>query len=215
MRILAFDLETIPDLSMIHLLPPVSINKTLKDPEKKAADILEKTEAQREMMGLEPMFNSACCIGWCNGESANAFMLNDYPGEKELLEAWWEFIRIGEYTHFDTFNGRAFDMRCLLLHGMKHGVRPSVDIDNGRYNRGNHTDLKLILSGDSPFAKGKLDLYAKVFLNDHKTEGIDGKMVADYWQIGAYDMVKKYCIKDCRITYALGKKARAYGLINN
>lgn len=69
MRILAFNLETISDLSMIHLLPTMSVNKPLKDPEKKAADITEKTEAQQEMMGLETMFNTACCIGWCDGET--------------------------------------------------------------------------------------------------------------------------------------------------
>lgn len=215
MKIIAFDLETIPDPSMVHLLPEPEPNKTLKDPEKIAADIASKKTSQLDMMGLEPMMNKICCAGWCDGENSGAFMLNDHPSEKELLEAFWKHIGDGEYTHFDTFNGRAFDMRCLLLHGMKHGVRPSVDIDNGKYNRGNHTDLRLVLSGESPFAKGKLDLYAKVFLNDHKTEGIDGKMVADYWQMGAYDMIKKYCVQDCRITYALGEKARAYGLINN
>jgi len=212
--VIAFDLETIPDRSMVNLLPEPEVNKTLKDPVKVAADYESKKAAQLDMMGLDPMTNVICCAGWCDGERSGSIMLKDESKEsiKTLLESFWE--KVSGYNHFVSFNGRAFDMRCLLLHGMKHGIRPSVDIDAGKYNRGNHSDMRPILSGEGPFAKGKLDFFAKAFLGDHKTEGIDGKMVWDYWQMGAYDLISKYCEHDTELTFRLFEMARIAGLVN-
>ena len=57
MRIAAIDLETIPDASMIHLLPDPEPNKTLKDPAKIAEDIAKKKEKQLDDMGMDPLMN--------------------------------------------------------------------------------------------------------------------------------------------------------------
>ncbi len=210
-NVIALDLETIPDKTMIPFLPEVKPNGSLKDEAKIAADIAKKKAKQLEEMGLNPLTNIICCAGWCDEEGTGHIILKDEQSEKGLLEEFWE--KVSTYDHFVTFNGRNFDMRCILLHCMDHGVRPSTDIDTGRYNRGNHTDLRLILSGDNQFAAGKLDFYAQKFLKDKKTEGIDGKLVQEYWAIGAKGMIAEYCEQDCKLTYDLYKMAEIAGLI--
>ncbi|MFH1152656.1 MAG: ribonuclease H-like domain-containing protein, partial [Pseudomonadota bacterium] len=110
-------------------------------------------------------------------------------------------------------NGREFDLRIMLLHGMRHGIRPSVAIDKGRYNRGNHTDLRPVLAGEGRFAKGKLGYFAEQFLGRGKTEGIDGAQVAFYWEMGLKEEIAHYNEEDTEITLALYRKAEAAGLL--
>ena len=212
-KVLAIDLETIADRSMIPFLPEVKANGNLKDPDKIKADIEEKQKKQIEDLGLSPAMNIICCAGYCDDNGPGHIMLLDEPdaGEKILLELFWELA--AKYTHFVTYNGRSFDLRCLLLHGMTYGVRPSIVIDHGRYNRGNHTDLRQILAGEDKFAPGKLDFFAQKFLGDKKTEGIDGKAVQDFWDCGLHADIAKYCEQDCVLTYRLYEMAERCGLL--
>lgn len=212
-RILAIDFETIPDMTRVGILPEVKPKGTLKDPVKIEADIKEKKQNQLKEMNLTPALNIICCAGYAdNSGKVGNLMLEDEKSEKKLLENIWELYAC--YDHFVTFNGRNFDMRCLYLHSMLHGVRPSKTISSGRYNKGNHTDLRPVLSGEGQFAKGKLDFYANLFLDDHKSEGIDGSKVYDWWILGDKDYIAKYCEKDCILTYRLYEKAVKSGLID-
>lgn len=212
-KIVALDLETIANPNMLELLPEVTAKKSLKDPAKIEADIAEKKSKQIEGMGLDPMLNMICCAGWCDKDGAHSLSITkaDYKSEKKLLLDFWEVL--SEYDHFVTFNGRPFDLRVMLLHGITHGIRPSVNIDNGRYNRGNHTDLRQILAGSDMFAKGKLDFFCKVFLGDQKTEGIDGKQVQSFFDMGLHDEISTYCEKDTDLTFRLYQKVELAGLL--
>ena len=213
-KVIAFDLETIANKALISLLPEVKPNGTLKDPAKISVDISTKTKKQIAEMGMSPLFNMICCAGWAdyNGDKGAIMLAEESPeAEKELLVKLWE--KLSGYDHFVTFNGRQFDLRCLLLHGMKHCIRPGVNIDKGRYNHGNHTDLRLVLAGDDQFAKGKLDSFAKIMLGESKTDGIDGALVQDYWDMGLHGDIEKYCIQDCVLTMGLFGLAHASGLL--
>lgn len=215
-KIIAIDLETIADPTMIPILPEVSPAKNLKDPAKIEADIEAKKKKQIMEMGLSPMVNMICCAGWydSNGEAGAVMLAEATPeAEKNLLIEFWDIL--SGYEHFVTFNGRAFDLRCMLLHGIGHGIRPSVNIDKGRYNRpgSNHTDLRGILAGEDMFAKGKLDFFAKKFLGDHKTEEINGELVQGYWDMGLADDIRDYCVQDCSLTYRLFEKVKTAGLL--
>jgi len=211
-KIVAFDLETIADKAMLGLLPEVKASGTLKDPAKIAADIQDKKMKQVKEMGLSPMTNMICCAGWCDGENAGAVLLREesLAGEKALLEEYWEIL--SKYDHFVSFNGRSFDLPTMLIHGITHGIRPSVAIDRGRYNKGNHTDLRQILAGEDKFAPGKLDFFARKFLGEQKTEGIDGAMINDYWDLGLHDDIADYCIQDCVLTHKLFLMCEIAGL---
>ncbi len=215
-KIIAIDLETIADPSALDILPEVKPAGNLKDPAKIEADIADKKKKQILEMGMSPLLNMICCAGWYDSNhQSGAFTLTEATpeAEKELLIQFWDHL--SKYDHFVTFNGRAFDLRCLYMHGIIHGIRPAVNIDKGRYNKtgSNHTDVRLILAGEDKFATGKLDFFAKKFLGDHKTEGIDGELVQGYWEMSLTDDIKEYCIKDCELTYRLFEKVRTAGLL--
>jgi predicted PolB exonuclease-like 3'-5' exonuclease len=219
-KIIAIDLETIADPSMLSILPEVTPAGNLKDPAKIEADIEKKKKAQISGMGLSPMTNMICCAGWWDSAGkSGAVMLDAATGEaeKNLLLEFWDLL--SGYDHFVTFNGRSFDLRCMLLHGISCGIRPSVNIDHGRYNKAgsNHTDLRPILAGEDKFAPGKLDFFCKKFLGDqtedHKTEDIDGALVQGYWDMGLIDEIRDYCIQDCNLTYRLFEKVKTAGLV--
>lgn len=216
LKIVAFDLETIADPAMISILPEVKAAGNLRDPAKIEADIKAKREQQIADMGLSPLMNMICCAGWCdeNGPAGSISIHDATPeAEKELLLNFWEIL--ARYDHFVTFNGRSFDLRCLHLHGISYGIRPSVNIDKGRYNRvgSNHTDLRQILAGEDRFASGKLDFFCKKYLGDHKTEGIDGAKVQSFFDVGLTDEIAQYCEKDCELTMRLFRKIEVAGLL--
>jgi predicted PolB exonuclease-like 3'-5' exonuclease len=214
-KIVAFDIETIADQSMVGILPEVTAAGNLKDPAKIAADIEKKKQQQLLDMGLDPLTNVICCFGWCDnsGKAGNIILPTDDTGkddEKRLLLQAWDIL--GQYQHFISFNGRAFDLRCLHLHGITHRVRPSILIDSGRYNRGNHTDLRLVLAGEERFAKGRLDFFCRKYLGQGKMDGIDGALVQSYWDMGMLDDIGAYCQDDAEKTMALYMLCEQAGL---
>lgn len=214
MRIIAIDLETIADPSMLSILPEIKPSGTLKDPAKIEADIQAKKKKQIMDMGLSPLTNIICVAGWYDNEGeSGTIILDDETQEKKLLVDFWEVL--SKYEHYITFNGRGFDIKCLYLHGISYGIMPSVNIDRGRYNRigSNHTDLRGILAGEDMFASGKLDFFCKKFLEDHKTDGIDGSLVQGYWDMGLKEDIAEYCKKDCELTYRLFEKVKIAGLL--
>ena len=213
-RIVAFDLETIADKAMLEFLPEVKPKGNLKDPKKIEEDIKNKKISQVLDMGMDPALNMICCAAWSDNQgNTKSLLLKDESAkaEKDLIMGFWEVME--QYDHFVTYNGRDFDMRCLLLHGMSHGIRPSVNIDKGRYNCGNHTDLRGVLAGEGAFAKGKLDFFAQKFLGRGKTEGIDGSQVQTYWDLELYDEIAKYNEDDAVLTMDLFQMAKTAGLL--
>lgn len=215
-KVAALDLETIADKTCLDFMPEVKVNGKLKDPAKIKLDIAEKKIKQIADMGLEPTMNLICCAGWCdeeNGPQSLSIQDGTHEAEKDLLLKFWDVLE--NYDHFVTFNGRSFDLRCMYLHGITHGIRPSVDIDRGRYNRAgsNHTDLREILAGSGQFAKGKLDFFCKKYLGIGKLEGIDGAMIQSYFDIGLYEDIKKYNLQEVGLMFDLFKKVEIAGLL--
>ncbi len=211
-KTLIIDLETIPDLTLVDILPEPKADTRLKDPEKIAANIAMKAEKQKKEMGLDPLTNIICCAGFADLDgNTNHIILESEESEKKLLNNFWDIC--SDYDHFVSFNGRQFDMRCLYIHSMRHNISPSIAINSSKYNRGNHTDLRPVLSGEGAFAKGKLDTYAKLFLDRGKTVGINGEDVWEYWLMGDKEFIGQYCEEDCEITRDLYLMAQKSGLI--
>lgn len=214
-KIIAFDLETIANKAMIDILPEVKPNSRLKDPAKIATDIAEKEKKQIMEMGLEPTMNMICAAGFYDENGASSIMLQEESpeAEKELLIKLWE--KLSGYDVFVGFNSKSFDLRCILLHGMEHEIRPSVNIDKQKYHRvgTNHIDLRAILAGEGQFAKGKLDFFCKKYLRMGKKEGIDGALVQSYWDMSLVDDIQMYVEDDAKLTFGLYVKAVIAGLL--
>jgi len=177
------------------------------------ADIREKKQIQVKKMGLNPMLNMICCAGYYSDDDQGTIDLEDETEEAEadLINRFWSIA--SKYNHFVTFNGRVFDMKCLLIHGAKQKIFPSVNIDSGRYNKGNHTDLRQIFFGSDTFQKGKLDFVSRYYLGHGKTEGMTGDQVQDYWDIGLTEDISEYCLEDCSITHKLYRVAESGGML--
>ena len=214
-KVVAFDLETIADPACLAFLPKVKANGGLKDPVKIKADIEKKEEKQIAEMGMNPLLNLIVCAGLYDGKNEPlgiSITEATHEAEKGLLTKLWEVL--SNYDHFVTFNGRSFDLRCMHIHGMLHGLMPSVNIDKGKYNRGNHTDLRQILAGSEDFAKGQLGFFTQKFLGVDKPEGISGDMIQDYFDNGLHDDIEKYCKNfDAEKTFRLYKMAEKAGLL--
>jgi predicted PolB exonuclease-like 3'-5' exonuclease len=214
-KVIAFDLETVADPACMSFLPEIKAKSTLKNPEKIRLDIKEKKEKQIVEMGMNPLTNLIVCAGLYDGFNEPQTISIEkatHENEKLLIESLWKIFE--KYDHFITFNGRSFDLRCIHLHGIIHGIRPSINIDKGKYNRGNHTDLREILAGPEMFAKGKMDFFCHKFLGTGKMEGIDGSMVQEYFNMGLHDDIAKYCEDDAVKTFRLYEKVEKAGLLD-
>ena len=75
----AIDIETIPDVSMVDLLPEVVPSKALKDPAKIAADIEEKKRKQIDGMSLDPVFAKVICIGIYKPNDDSRVLMGEEP----------------------------------------------------------------------------------------------------------------------------------------
>ncbi len=215
-RVLAFDLETIADKSIIDYLPEPKPKANLKDTAKIEADIEAKKEAQIKKLGLSPWTGRICCFGYAwkeGGEiSTRHLMLKEETDEEEqqLIYIIWHMIN--SFDVFITFNGNGFDVPFLKGRSVRHRMKQTVNISMAKYRVTNHLDVKAVLSNWQPYEPGTLDFYSQILLNKTKTEGIDGSMVQEFWDKGKYKEIGKYCEDDCRLTFELGLLTKKYYL---
>jgi len=215
-KVAALDLETVADPACLEFLPEVKPKANLKDPVKIEKDLAEKRKKQISDMGMKPAMNLICCASVCDSKGPKSVSLSEATKseEKILLETFWNMLK--DYDTIITFNGRSFDLMCMYLHGIEHGIRPPINIDYGGYNRAgsNHIDLRLVFSGGDKMAHGKMDFFARKYLGHGKTEGIDGAMVQSYFDMGLHDEIAQYCEEDTRITYDLYLKCLKSGILD-
>jgi len=208
-----FDLETISNPAIIPFLPEVEANKTLKNPEKIAADIEKKKADQLAEMGLNPSQLLICCGSFLDLETdeMKSFVLSPELDERALLMDVWEHLH--DYERFVTFNGINFDVEALKFRSLINKVGPSVMISQRKYQIENHVDVRMILGQWEKFAKGDLDYYSKIILGPDeggKTKGVKGSDVQGMWNDGKYEEIREYCERDVRILGAVYQRLIGY-----
>ncbi len=108
------DIETIPNVDVVDLIPEPKAHGALKDPVKIAADIERKKAEAAGKMGLDPNFGRICVIGYAervDGEmSTSDHRLEEATddAERELLAAFWGMSKTR--GRIGTFNGAGFDI---------------------------------------------------------------------------------------------------------
>lgn len=212
-NVVAFDLETIANMSVLKLLPPVEAKANLKDPEKIRLDIEQKEKDRLDKMGLNPHHNMICCFAWCNGKDSGTIMLEEESNEAErdlLIKAW---KLLSNYSYFVTFNGIEFDVPTMNLHSFFLAIKPSVNISLRKYYIENHVDLRAVLGNWNSFAPGNFDYYLKRIFGIGKPDDIDGSMVQHYWNQGDKDKISKYGKLDAENTFKLYQYAKKYHLM--
>lgn len=135
--------------------------------------------------------------------------------EAGMLDAFWKGAT--QYRTFVSFNGRVFDMPFLALRSAICGVRPTKDLNRGRYLYQQppdaiHIDLadQLSFYGASR-KKGTLHLYTRAFgIKSPKADGVTGDEVSSLFKERRYVDIARYNAGDLFATSALYEKYNQY-----
>lgn len=204
----AFDIETIPNSSMLDKLPEPEIKLgALKDPEKIAQKKAEAKIKQIEKMALNPLYGRVCAAVLSNDNACSRIIIDEDSdnAETELLETLFPFF--ADDNVLITYNGTDFDMPFTYKRAVLLGIvpaeyaAPTLSAMTARYNNKHHIDLMTVWCGYGRYEKldnlgnflldeKKLDVNFRDFPEMIKTEIGRGKLL-------------DYCEQDVRLTWAL------------
>lgn len=183
-----------------------------------------EAEEEKRRGALSPFTGRIVAIGIVNAETGRSCAMYEVPGqtelitrkdgnrtlisgsERQILEKFWEFLAPGD--RFISFNGRQFDGPFLMIRSAIHGVVPKRDLVGNRYRLHPNCDLREVLNFNGTLnprqMRFNLDLACKSFgIVSSKTEGMDGRAVADLYRAGRYEDIATYCLEDVRATCEL------------
>lgn len=215
MNVLAFDIETIPDVNggrKLHDLPGAD---ELSDAEvaqamfrlrreKTGSDFLP-THVQR-VVAISAVYRNS------HQDKFSVWTIGDEnSSEKEMVQNFFDGIDKHTPT-LVTWNGSGFDLPVLHYRGLLNGVQAprywdmGEDDSNFKWNNYigrfhmRHTDLMDVLAGYSPRAFAPLDEIA-VLLGLPGKMGMSGSKVWDHYQAGKIKEIRDYCETDALNTY--------------
>jgi len=209
--ILAFDIETVPDIAGLRLLHGI-------DPGVPERDVAEFAFRERRArtgndflpLHLQRVVAIACALR--DDDSFRCWALGDAgEGEAELIARFFDGIE--KYTpQLVSWNGGGFDLPVLQYRGLVHGVVAPRYWDQGdedkdfRFNNyiaryhARHTDLMDVLSLYQNRGQASLDDMARLLGFPGKI-GLDGSKVWEAYQAGEIESIRNYCAADAANTY--------------
>lgn len=212
MNILAFDIETIPDVDGGRRLHDIAD----LDDAAVAEIMFNKRRQQTDSDFLPVHLQQVAAISAVlrAGDQCRVWSLGDSDaGERELIERFFDGIE--RYTPtLVTWNGSGFDLPVLHYRGLIHGVAAARYWDTGDNDRefkwnnylnrfhARHTDLMDVLSGYQPRAFAPLDQMAVLCGLPGKL-GMDGSKVWEAFREGRIEDIRNYCETDALNTYLL------------
>jgi predicted PolB exonuclease-like 3'-5' exonuclease len=209
--ILAFDIETVPDVAGLRLLHGIDSKLSDRDV---AEFALRERRAQTGHdflpLHLHRVVAIACALR--EGETFRCWSLgSSNEGEGELIGRFFEGIE--KYTpQLVSWNGKGFDMPVLHYRGLVHGISAPRYWELGdedkefrysnylsRYHT-RHLDLMDLLALYQARGYVPLDELARLLGFPGKM-GTDGSRVWDAYQAGKIDAIRGYCETDAANTY--------------
>lgn len=160
----------------------------------------EPKTAQRPAFAQIPV-----CIGYYCFDSAfrpgvyGVATLEQYGGERPLLELFSQFIQNQQAPTLVTWGGRGFDMPVIELRSFRHLVPQAWHKGRYRvrYDEDHHLDLLDVMTNFGAVNKKgfKLGNVASAIGLPGK-DGIDGSKVAEVYAQGRKDEIAHYCMTD-------------------
>ena len=218
--VLAFDIETIPDIAGLRLLR--GADAALSDAEVHAAEIADRAARNKSDFlppHLQRVLVVSCVFRGSPGLVVRSFVDLERDGRSEegaVIQAF--FDRVEKYKpQLVSWNGGGFDLPVLQQRGMRHGVVAGrywdmgQDDDSDREHRYNnyisryhlrHVDLMDLLALYQSKANAPLDAMAKLCGFPGKL-GMDGSQVYAAYLEGRRDEIRRYCETDVMNTYLL------------
>jgi 3'-5' exonuclease len=209
--VLAFDIETVPDVAGLRTLHEIDA----RVPDGDVAEFAFRERRARNGQDFLPLHLHrivaiACALR--EGDTFRCWSLgNPDSGEADLIQRF--FDGIDKYTpQLVSWNGGGFDLPVLNYRSLIHGVCAPRYWDMGdddkdfRFNNylnryhTRHTDLMDVLSMYQPRATAPLDELARLLGFPGKL-GMDGSKVWDAYQTGGIEEIRNYCETDTVNTY--------------
>jgi len=209
--ILAFDIETVPDIAGLRLLHGIDASVSDRD----VAEFAFRERRARTGSDFLPLHLHRVVAIACALRTEDAFRcwaLGDAgEGEGQLVGRFFEGIE--KYTpQLVSWNGGGFDLPVLHYRSLIHGVAAPRYWEQGdedkdfRYNNYlarfhmRHADLMDILSMYQNRGQAPLDEMARLLGFPGKL-GMDGAKVWDAYQSGGIEAIRNYCATDAANTY--------------
>ena len=211
--ILAFDIETVPDVAGIRRLHDLPADL----PDREVAEVaFQKRRAQAGHDFLPPHLHRVVVISCLlrEGDGVKVFSLGEPDGsEKEAIQRFHDGIE--KYVpQLVSWNGGGFDLPVLNYRGLACGVAAARFWDQGDDNRdfkwnnyvsryhARHLDLMDVLAMYQPRNNAPLDDVARIAGFPGKL-GMQGAAVWDEYCAGRIAGIRNYCEADCANTYLL------------
>jgi 3'-5' exonuclease len=212
MNILAFDIETVPDVELGRRL--YGLEGLADGQVAKAMFALRRQDTGGDFLSLEQQRVVAIACALRSGEGFRVWSVGEPgAGEAELVQRF--FDGIGKLTpNLVSWNGSGFDLPVLNYRALLHGVRAARFWETGdedpafRHNNylsryhWRHTDLMDVLSGFGSRNRVSLANMACLLGLPGKL-GFGGDQVWDAWQRGDLAGIRRYCETDALNTYLI------------
>jgi len=211
--ILAFDIETIPDVAGLRRL--YGAPDSLSDSD--VADLAFQRRRQLTGNDFLPLHLQRVIAISCALRDRASFMIWSLgePGESEGILVQRFFDGIDKYTpQLVSWNGGGFDLPVLHYRGLVHGVKAHRYWDMGEDDREfkwnnyisryhmRHLDLMDLMAMYQPRASAPLDEIAQLAGLPGKL-GMDGSQVWASFLRGEIEQIRNYCETDAANTYLL------------
>ncbi len=220
--VLAFDIETIPDVAGLRRLH--ELDATLSDEE--VAELAFQHRRATHGNDFLPLHLQRVVVISCALRAGKDFhvwsLAEPEQGEGEIIQRFFDGVE--KFTpQIVSWNGGGFDLPVLHYRGLIHGVvAPRYwDLGDGDYAdsrefkwnnyisryHSRHLDLMDLLAMYQPRASVRLDELAKLIGFPGKL-GMDGGKVWQAWLAGGMSEVRDYCETDVLNTYLLAVRFR-------
>lgn len=213
MNVLAFDIETIPDIAGGRRLYDLDDNLSDDDVTKVMFN-KQRDKSGNEFLPSHLQRVCAVSLAYRNSRTNefNVWTLGEEDStEKEIIERF--FAGIDKLTPtLVTWNGSGFDLSVMQQRGLINGVQAARYWDTGeddkdfkwnnyisRYHS-RHVDLMDVMASYNPRANAPLDQMA-VLLGFPGKMGMDGSKVCDAFLDGKIKEIRDYCETDALNTY--------------
>ena len=205
---LIFDLETVADASVVALLPPCEPAGNLKDPEKIAASIAERTAKRLAGLALDPDCCRIVALGYATPQDGVIVLTcPSEETERAALETFWT-LWAAPGSQPVGYNCVGFDLPVLIQRSrILNVVTPRISLK--KYGSPDCLDLMLELSFGGLTEYKSLTFWCQRFglaVPEDTTKGSDIGFLAAQ---GDWPAVLAHCAADVTKTQALAHRLHA------
>lgn len=189
--------------AIAQYLDPVQPARNLRDPEKIAADIEQRSRERESKYGLDYNIGDIVAVGyWTKATGTVVYPCRNDMEESAALTLLWGLCRQRTIVGFNCKN---FDLRYMVQRSRLLGIaHPTLDL--GRYGKSSIVDLYGELTFNDGFSDGcmrrSLKSFARRFgiaVPDH----IDGANIQALVDEDDYDSITSHCVADVELTRQL------------